>query len=456
MTTGLPVLKKWFPWDIHSNGDPFRGDSHLFDGTAWYLQRGTTISLAAVAPILSPHNGEHADDDEPRLLAGTQTLKHLGFTKSVQAPKRLKDITPNNVEVESLPPKAEDSDSGVDVSPSAKQKQKQAKKQRGKKKEKTDGWIWLESLTRGQNLGADKMAEYKTEIQWFCAEAEMYRWLEQYERKHAELMRVIERFRHYGEVWMRLADCEEERNSWPNHVATFARMQTAMYNQLEHNMKSSNGWMIWIYIEHTRISSSSCLSYVIQSETLFLPTRRVFYRLRLPPVLENRVGGVIELVVVAQPPHLYPLRFGRTEAPVHTTSGSRPSRGRRQVALHEHARMVGARNAKDERKGKVQRPLPLHAHLFPVQFNLCGKDRTQLHQYIASSDISDNALDPQEACRATHVTHAQGAGRHQGRRIRGHGVTVSLWEREWEEERHAREQGTDTDEGAHNEHVCSA
>ncbi|KAJ7733848.1 hypothetical protein DFH07DRAFT_967815 [Mycena maculata] len=154
-----------------------KGDSRLFDGTAWYLQSGTTISRAAVAPILSPPNGEHADDDEPRLLAGTQTLKRSGFTKSARAPKRLKDIAPDDVEVESPPSEAEDSDSGVDMSPSAKQKQKQAKKQRGKKKEKTDGWIWLESLTRGRNLGADKMAEYKTEsdrVQWFRAEAEMY------------------------------------------------------------------------------------------------------------------------------------------------------------------------------------------------------------------------------------------------------------------------------------------
>ncbi|KAJ7720671.1 hypothetical protein DFH07DRAFT_784330 [Mycena maculata] len=184
----------------------------------------------------------------------------------------------------------------------AKQKQKQAKKQRGKKKEKTDGWIWLESLTRGRNLGADKMAEYKTEsdrVQWFRAEAEMYRWLEQYEHKHAELMRVIERFRRDGEVWTGLGDREEERNSGPNGAATFARMQTAMYNRLEHTAKvifksaesgahhdwvsattfdelviKIYGWrdVVFKWMDDMSIQGFlvAAVSYVIQSETLYV------------------------------------------------------------------------------------------------------------------------------------------------------------------------------------------
>ncbi|KAJ7429433.1 hypothetical protein B0H11DRAFT_2265751 [Mycena galericulata] len=171
-------------------------------------------------------DGLHADDDEPRLLAGTQTLKRAGFTKSGRPPKRLRDIAPDDVKVGSSSSEAEDSDSDVDMSPSTKQKQKKkqkpAKNQRGKKKEKkTDGWIWLESLTRHRDLGDDKMLEYKREsdrVQWFRAEAEMYRWLEQYERKHAELMRVIERYRRDGEVWTKLGD-------------------PGMYKRLEHNAR---------------------------------------------------------------------------------------------------------------------------------------------------------------------------------------------------------------------------
>ncbi|KAJ7430067.1 hypothetical protein B0H11DRAFT_998417 [Mycena galericulata] len=160
-----------------------KGDSRLFDGTAWYLQSGVTISHAAVASTLSSNNRGEDSEDEPQLLAGTKTLKRSGFTKSQRAPKRLKDITPDDVVVES---EAEDSD--LDMSPSKQGKQagKQKGKQKGKgkqkeKKKKSDGWIWLERVTRGQNLGDDtKLAEYKREsdrVQWFRAEAEMYRWL---------------------------------------------------------------------------------------------------------------------------------------------------------------------------------------------------------------------------------------------------------------------------------------
>jgi hypothetical protein len=65
----------------------------------------------------------------------------------------------------------------------------------------------------------------------------MYRWLEQYERKHAEGFRVLERFRCDSEVWKTLADREEAQNGGVNGAATFARMQATMYSRLEHNTK---------------------------------------------------------------------------------------------------------------------------------------------------------------------------------------------------------------------------
>jgi hypothetical protein len=56
-----------------------KGDSRLFDGMAWYLQSGVMISRAAVASVAAPKSGEEdGEDDEPQLLAGTQTLKRSG------------------------------------------------------------------------------------------------------------------------------------------------------------------------------------------------------------------------------------------------------------------------------------------------------------------------------------------------------------------------------------------
>ncbi|KAF7335062.1 CxC2 domain-containing protein [Mycena venus] len=199
-----------------------KGDSRLFDGTAWYLQTGVTISRAVVASAVSPVNGSHdSDNDEPQLLAGMQTLKWSGFTKSQRTPKHLKDIAPDDVVVESASvSEAEDSD--LEMSPSAKRGKQAQQGKKGKKTKKSDGWTWLESMMRGQTLGKAKLAAYKEEsdrVQWFCAEAEMYRWLEQYERKHAEMMRVIERSAMGGR----------------NGVVNFAHMQAAMYKRLQHN-----------------------------------------------------------------------------------------------------------------------------------------------------------------------------------------------------------------------------
>ncbi|KAJ7127718.1 hypothetical protein C8R44DRAFT_873525 [Mycena epipterygia] len=214
-----------------------RGDSRLFDGTAWYLQSGVTISRAAVPAMRSPIKRRQDDEDEPRLLAGTQTLKRSGFIKSPRPSKRLKDIAPDDVDVDS-PSSSEAEDSDLEMSPS--KPAKQGAKRGGKKKKgkRADGWIWLEDLTRGQTLGEDKLAEYKMEsdrVQWLRAEAEMYRWLEQYERKHAELMRVIARFRRDSAVWVGRANREEELKGGVDGAATFARMQAAMYQRLQHN-----------------------------------------------------------------------------------------------------------------------------------------------------------------------------------------------------------------------------
>jgi hypothetical protein len=62
------------------------GDSRLFDGTAWYLQSGVTITNAVTTSILSPRKGSvlsprkgESDSDEPELLAGTQSRKRTGM-----------------------------------------------------------------------------------------------------------------------------------------------------------------------------------------------------------------------------------------------------------------------------------------------------------------------------------------------------------------------------------------
>ncbi|KAJ6543190.1 hypothetical protein B0H10DRAFT_2135610 [Mycena sp. CBHHK59/15] len=216
-----------------------KGDSRLFDGTAWYLQSGTTISREAVASRVQVEQGSGDEEPQLRLLAGTQTLKRTSFKHGQHTPKRLKDIAPDDVVVTSSASEAEESN--AEMSSAAKLGQRQAKDRKKKNSnKKVDGWIWMENMTRGQELSDTKLAEYKKEsdrVQWFRAEAEMYRWLEQYERKHAEFYRVIERFRRESVVWAGLANREEVRNGGINGAVTFARMQAAMHKRLEHNAR---------------------------------------------------------------------------------------------------------------------------------------------------------------------------------------------------------------------------
>ncbi|KAJ7213884.1 hypothetical protein GGX14DRAFT_392657 [Mycena pura] len=202
-----------------------KGDSRLFDRMAWYFQSGVTISRAVVTLKLSPIQGELASDDELQLLAGTQSLKCSGFKKSQRMPKHMKDIAPNNVVVEGASSASEVEKSNLELSPS-----------------KHDGWIWLDSPTRGQELGnSEKLAEYQKEsdrVQWFRTEAEMFlfRWLEQYKQKHAELMRAIECYCRNGTVWAALADRDEKKSGLEGAVM-FVRKQAVMYQRLENNTK---------------------------------------------------------------------------------------------------------------------------------------------------------------------------------------------------------------------------
>ncbi|KAJ7791085.1 hypothetical protein B0H14DRAFT_2395978 [Mycena olivaceomarginata] len=154
-----------------------QGDSRLFDGTPWYLQSGGTVHSGGFASSLSPVKRRDEDEGQPQFMTG------------------------------------------------------EGKKKRG------DGWIWLESVSRGV-AGEGKLAEYKREsdrVQWFRAEAEMYRWLEAYERKHAELFRVIARFRCDSEVWTGHADRDEMENGGLTGTGAFSQMQAAMYQRLQHN-----------------------------------------------------------------------------------------------------------------------------------------------------------------------------------------------------------------------------
>ncbi|KAJ7704770.1 hypothetical protein B0H17DRAFT_1126421 [Mycena rosella] len=107
-----PPLSRRDTWRKETHLHRVKGDSWLFDGTVWYLQSGATIAQAGMRV-----KRRRDDEDEPQLLAGTQTPKRSGYTRSPRAPKRLKDIAPDNVVVD-CPSSSEAEDSNLEMSPS--------------------------------------------------------------------------------------------------------------------------------------------------------------------------------------------------------------------------------------------------------------------------------------------------------------------------------------------------
>ncbi|KAJ7059722.1 hypothetical protein C8F01DRAFT_1059095 [Mycena amicta] len=102
------------------------------------------------------------------------------------------------------------------------------------KPEKMDGWIWNDDALLRPTQTNKRVADFKLEserVQYFRSEAEAFRRLEQYERKHVELFRVIQRFGHDAEVWDKRASVAEGVKRLGD--ATFARMQAAMWRRLQ-------------------------------------------------------------------------------------------------------------------------------------------------------------------------------------------------------------------------------
>lgn len=68
-------------------------------------------------------------------------------------------------------------------------------------------------------------------VQWFRAEAEATRWLEQYELKHVEFIRCRDAHTFAGQSWLHVAQPGSSESRSPGFYA-YARRQAAMHKQL--------------------------------------------------------------------------------------------------------------------------------------------------------------------------------------------------------------------------------
>ncbi|KAJ7189971.1 hypothetical protein GGX14DRAFT_391467 [Mycena pura] len=109
------------------------------------------------------------------------------------------------------------------------------------KPKRKDGWIWDDGALFVPSENNEKVAEFKRAsemVEYFRAESEAFRWVEQYERKHVELFRTTERFRYDADVWDDLANQQEGADNRPGSVV-YARMQAGMWRRLSKRAEAS-------------------------------------------------------------------------------------------------------------------------------------------------------------------------------------------------------------------------
>ncbi|KAF7326033.1 CxC2 domain-containing protein [Mycena kentingensis (nom. inval.)] len=177
-----------------------RGDSRLVDDGAWLLSVAGPSSLEE---DISGHAGaeeaemDWEDAEEPEAQMGTQMLKRSAPNRSRKSPRKRQKTTA-----------------------------KPAKKV-------TEGWIWKEDALLAPSADHGRVAQFKEEslqVQWYRAEAEVFRWLEQYERKHADMWRAATRFRYDADVWQQRSTVATSPGA-----AAYCRSQGAMWGRLATN-----------------------------------------------------------------------------------------------------------------------------------------------------------------------------------------------------------------------------
>ncbi|KAJ3816224.1 hypothetical protein F5880DRAFT_1619604 [Lentinula raphanica] len=95
--------------------------------------------------------------------------------------------------------------------------------------ETKEGWIWHHgSLKNMSPFELEKWEDKSDSVQWFRAEADMERWQEQLEIKHAEFLRLITSFTKHRDAWDLLA---KRYSTLPGHLA-YAQEHRDLFDSL--------------------------------------------------------------------------------------------------------------------------------------------------------------------------------------------------------------------------------
>ncbi|KAJ3816710.1 hypothetical protein F5880DRAFT_1512414, partial [Lentinula raphanica] len=184
-----PLLK---PEDTHRHNVNIKrrlGDSKRREGLLWTVGAASDL-LAKTEPNEELLVGLDQDLVPIPLVTPTQMTQRA----SAPAGPRKKEAEHSKSTENPIPAfpinRSEDDSEGLDSDDSDKasmqgEDTKRKAKEKKEKKFRKDSWLWTKGT---RNMTPDEIQQWELEgdrIQWFRAEAEMYRWMEQFESKHA-------------------------------------------------------------------------------------------------------------------------------------------------------------------------------------------------------------------------------------------------------------------------------
>ncbi|KAJ3712073.1 hypothetical protein C8R42DRAFT_728368 [Lentinula raphanica] len=219
-------------WPSLSVQDTFRkptetrrapGDSRKRDGALWQLSsagRSTVQSEFAGDLIFGNRETDVADGsigvEEP--VFDTDNISYIGTQMSsrrgTKTSTRHTHVSSQPKSEQSLGKERMDTNTLTDDNVSS---------------ERKDGWIWHTSSLKHMSASElEKWEDKNDSVQWFRAEADMERWQEQLEIKHAEFLWLIASFTTHRNAWESLAKSYSDS---PGHLA-YAREHQDMFDSL--------------------------------------------------------------------------------------------------------------------------------------------------------------------------------------------------------------------------------
>ncbi|KAL0062922.1 hypothetical protein AAF712_010184 [Marasmius tenuissimus] len=183
------------------------GDSKRREGRLWTL---TPLAITKLPEI--PLGVDRPEDVKPlEELPSATNMSQRAVKSSRAAWDGLVELTKKGKKTNKDPTQA--------APPQTSGEKRDAKRDKQYYKPDNEGLLWTMGSRRGtrKQVTVDEFEEESDRISWTRQQAEVYRWMEEFERKHAEFHRLIRYYRRMESAWRTVADDPEALNETVEH-----------------------------------------------------------------------------------------------------------------------------------------------------------------------------------------------------------------------------------------------